>query len=76
MAFLAFVWAIWRHRTRIVFKGERFDEDDCHEVCRFIMAWWVKAKGGNLIPLVADLIRCSGKTSIPNKVKRRNEHWV
>lgn len=67
--FLANVWVIWRRHNKVVFHVDAFDEVGCLELCRFDLTWWVKAKWGDLVPLVASMIRCPGSFYIPMKIK-------
>lgn len=58
----------------IIFQREVFDEDECFELCKADLSWWVKIEESDPVPLVGNIIRCSGSVEISSKRKKRKEH--
>lgn len=45
-------------------------------MCRFDLAWCIKAKWGEQVPSVVDMICSPGSIEIPRKTIKRHNPWV
>lgn len=76
MAFSSVIWPIWMSRSQVVFQHENFKEDECFERCCFNLVWWVKAKQGDQVLTVVEMIRSPECINVPSRHKKMRGHWI
>lgn len=70
------LWSICRLRNHVVFQRDNFDQDRCYEMCRYELAWWIKAKWGELVPSVLNIMQCPSCIDVPRKPRKNRDAWV